>query len=428
MKLPTRVALTFGGLLALTILGAWLLAAGLFLRPLLAALVVERADTALYLAQELEKASDPRDRARQLSEELGVEIQPWSGEGHSPRGARRMMRRNRALWLDQDQRTTLYVPLEDTTGVRGMVVTFPSDIARPLRRVGLSFLILGAVSILGALLLTRWVLAPLTVAASAMDRIAAGDLSHRVQEGRDVAGRMGATFNRMAGRVEGLVAGRRRLLAAVSHELRTPLSRMRLQLDLLRDAGAPEDRIGSLEQDVREVDDLVGEILESSRLEEGVVVLHPEALLLREAVTEALATVDVGERTVDLSGLLDAPVGADRTRLVRVFTNLLSNAARYTPPAATVRMSSCALPGDRVRIRVEDDGPGVPPEALPHLFDPFFRAEESRSRRTGGLGLGLMLVRQIVEAHGGRISAENLTPHGLAVTMDLPAAPAADLR
>jgi signal transduction histidine kinase len=113
----------------------------------------------------------------------------------------------------------------------------------------------------------------------------------------------------------------------------------------------------------------------------------------------------------------------DPRRLKRVAVNLLTNVARYTPPEARVWLRAGADGEAGLWISVADDGPGVPADALPRLFDPFFRAEGSRSKATGGLGLGLMLVRQIADAHGGRVEAQPRAGGGLEVRLWLPRRP-----
>jgi signal transduction histidine kinase len=133
--------------------------------------------------------------------------------------------------------------------------------------------------------------------------------------------------------------------------------------------------------------------------------------------------VAMGERRSEVAIPAELSLSLDRVRMLRVLTNLLSNVARYTPSSASIRIDAETVEGEGgpwTRITVADDGPGVPPEDLPQLFEPFYRAEQSRSKATGGLGLGLMLVKQIVEAHGGRIAAANRPQGGLRVTIDLP--------
>jgi signal transduction histidine kinase len=268
----------------------------------------------------------------------------------------------------------------------------------------------------------QWMLRPLEVAGEAMERVADGDLEHRAPTGADAAGRMGATFNRMADRVQGLVQGQRDLMAAVSHELRTPLTRMRLQTEMLRDSGADPKRVAALEADIRVVDGLVEELLESARLDQGVLALRLERFSGQHLVLEALGEVDLGDRDVTLAAGSSVDIYADRRRVLRVLTNLLSNVQRYTPDDTQVVIQLEAVAGE-VTLRVADRGPGVAPASVDRLFDPFFREENSRSLRTGGLGLGLMLCRQIAEAHGGLITATNRQNGGLEVVMRLPGAP-----
>ena len=154
-------------------------------------------------------------------------------------------------------------------------------------------------------------------------------------------------------------------------------------------------------------------------MDQGGLGLNRGPTDLADLAAEALGTVDLGDRNVSL--LIPATLSAnvDRRRMLRVLTNLLSNVVRYTPADTTVEITAAA-DGTGVALTVADRGPGVPDAALPRLFDPFYRTEQSRSRRTGGLGLGLMLVRQIVEAHGGSVQAENRAGGGLAVHLRLP--------
>jgi len=196
-------------------------------------------------------------------------------------------------------------------------------------------------------------------------------------------------------------------MAAVSHELRTPLARMRLNIELLRDqADASTDpRLASLGGDIAEIDGLVEELLESARLERGVMALRLTSVRLDELFGEALGTIDLEERHIHLTVAPDLELVADERRLLRAINNLLSNIARYTPADTEVFLSAKRASEDTIALEVADNGPGVSSEALQRLFDPFYRAEGSRSRSTGGLGLGLMLVRQIIEAHGGAITA-----------------------
>ena len=418
-----RVLAALIELLGITVGATWFIAGRLALFPLLDALLSDRVDTALFLARSVESAADPPGRAWDLSQQLGIEVEPIPTQPQADSSYTVVQRRGHQVWLSRRPALPLYVSTQGLP-LWGMAVHFPVDIEQPRRRVGWGFPILGLLVLGGAILTSGWVLGPLRRTSAAMERVAQGDLEVRVPEGRDEAGHIGATFNRMAERVAAMLTGQRRLVAGVSHELRTPLARMRLITELLRDSGADPARLDAIEAEIAAVDDLVGELLESARLDEGVLALRREPVELAPLAQQALAAAELGERGVHLDIPQGLTMQVDRVRMLRVLTNLLSNVARYTPvttqvtvtasPARVSQGAPCTL------ITLEDDGPGVPADDLPHLFEPFYRAEKSRSRATGGLGLGLMLVKQIIEAHGGQIRAANREGGGLAMIIELP--------
>ena len=275
--------------------------------------------------------------------------------------------------------------------------------------------------------LSVYVTTPLRRMSRSMDRIAAGDLEHRVAvRGRDEGAAMGRSFNAMAERVRAMVVGQKELMAGVSHELRSPLARMKVSLELMREGNGGVDRIVDLEADVDDIDDLIEELLLSSRLELGTAPLALETLGLsavcREAWTRVKEQAATKDMTLDLlCGEDGPPVQANRALAVRLLGNLFENSVRYAG-RGTINVSA-ERRGDRVHITVADEGPGVEPTDLERLFEPFFRADRSRSRKTGAGGLGLMIVRRAVEAHGGSVLARNTVPRGLAVVFDLPIAP-----
>lgn len=424
MNLRLRVFGAVVLLLGLTVIGAWLVAGGAVLRPLLQGLSDERLDTAIFVARRLqeEPAGSRRELARRLSKDEGVRLRLFDELPTPPpnaRGRTRIIEREGyTLYTLRGAKAPVLVALGERGGPPYLGVHFRVDLERPQRLVGLGLLLLLGVALLGATAASRWMLAPLELAGQAMQRIADGDLDHRVQGGDDAAGRIGATFNRMAQRVQGLVIGQRELMAAVSHELRTPLSRMRLSLELLREEGAPEARIAAVERDIEEMDALVGELLESARLHQGQLALRLQTVALRPLIDEALASSELGDRPIRVE-VEELELQGDPARLLRVLRNLLSNVARYTPAGSPLELHG-RLQGEEILVEIADRGPGVAEEELERLFEPFFRAEASRSRRTGGLGLGLMLVRQIVEAHGGRAEALNREGGGLCVRVILP--------
>lgn len=274
--------------------------------------------------------------------------------------------------------------------------------------------------------LAVYVTAPLRRMSRSMDRIAAGDLEHRVRvRGRDEAAAIGRSFNAMAERVRGMVVGQKEMMAGISHELRSPLTRMKVSLELLRQGGGDGDRIADLEGEVDLLDGLVEEMLLASRIDLGSLPLAIETLALDDVCAEAWERVaDVAREQGTVLELRCGDDGdrvrADRGLTVRLLGNLFENAVRCAGPG-TVTVST-ERAGDRVRIHVVDRGPGVADADLSRLFEPFFRADASRSRKTGAAGLGLMIVRRAVEAHGGEVRASHAAPGGLAVSFDLPAA------
>lgn len=420
MTLRTRVFVILAGFLAATLLFVWTLGTGGVLRPFIENVRRERVEVAVNIAEQVEQAESPRERFDELTRDFQVRGEFVRKPPLGLRNARPVTVRGRDVYTLRGPGSPVVVQLE---GRRGrsfwMVLLFRADLDAPNRRIALGMVILGLALIAVGTLVVQWMLRPLELASSAMERVADGDLSHRAPAGADAAGRMGSTFNRMADRVQGLVQGQRDLMAAVSHELRTPLTRMRLQAEMMREEGAPPARVDALERDILAVDGLVEELLESARLDQGVLALDLQPLRAEDLLTEALGRVDLGDRPVTLVAPREVILVADHKRVSRVVTNLLSNVARYTPESTPVRVSVDAS-ADEWAIEVADRGPGVPPEALDRLFDPFFRVESSRSKRTGGLGLGLMLCRQIAEAHGGRITAANRPEGGLIVRLCLP--------
>ena len=283
----------------------------------------------------------------------------------------------------------------------------------------------GAVGLLAAL--SVYVTAPIRRMSRSMDRIAAGDLEHRVTvRGNDEGAAMGRSFNAMAERVRGMVVGQKELMAGVSHELRSPLARMKVSLELMREGKDRAATLDDLEADVDEVDSMVEELLLASRLDLGSATLSMKPLDLEPLCREAWNRV---AETATAQGMtLETALAADASRalvngalIVRLLGNLFENSVRYAGRGRVTLAS--ARKEDRLHVTVSDEGPGVDQADLGRLFEPFFRADRSRSRKTGAGGLGLMIVRRAVEAHGGRVEARSADPSGLVVAFDLPIVP-----
>lgn len=265
---------------------------------------------------------------------------------------------------------------------------------------------------------------PLRQVSRSMDRIAQGELDHRVDiRGRDEVARMGFSFNKMADRVSAMLQRSQEILAGVSHELRSPLSRVKLSLEMLRETGAPPKHITSIEEDVDTLDNMVDELLTASRLDLGTATIRREPLSLQRLIAEAWTRVERAphQAEVELDATLEPEeliVDVDHTLGVRLLGNLFENAVRHGG-GQTVELTARAK-GAWVEIEIADRGPGVPEKDLDILFAPFFRTDSSRSRKTGGSGLGLMIVQRAIEAHGSSVEARNRPEGGLVISFSLP--------
>jgi len=242
-------------------------------------------------------------------------------------------------------------------------------------------------------------------------KISEGDLEARTSDSsRDAIGRLAQRFNQMADRVQALLESQQQLMQAVSHELRTPAARIRFGLEMLAqatDEAERKQRIESIDEDLVELDHLVEELLLYIRSGEQALELNRETFAgdaeLRDQLDLLGELRPEIERSVQLRGDFDGQVSADRRYFRRAVRNLLDNALRHASDRVDVEL---AREGDLVLVSVTDDGPGVPKEDRPRLFEPFFRVDASRSRESGGAGLGLAIAKRIVEAHGGTASLD----------------------
>jgi two-component system OmpR family sensor kinase len=262
--------------------------------------------------------------------------------------------------------------------------------------------------------LARKLVRPLSDLIRVTREIGSGNLVSRVRLGRHHMGEVGVladAVNDMARRIERQLNDQRELLAAVSHEIRSPLARLRVLTELLRACPGDSGALDKVEREIVEVDDLIGKLLASSRLDFGTLSL--QALEPCELVQRAIERAGL-EPTVYRNDAPAAKIKGDPTLLDRAFGNMLENAQKHAGGVESVCVS---LVEHKVRLTVNDRGPGFPSQALARVFDAFYRGDGSSS-----LGLGLALVERIARAHGGRAWAENRADGGASVHFEIPEA------
>ncbi|MBX6377622.1 MAG: HAMP domain-containing protein [Clostridia bacterium] len=293
-----------------------------------------------------------------------------------------------------------------------------------------SLLITGALGLVLAALLglaASWYLArPLRQMAEVARRMRDGDLSARVAApGRGELGLLGCILNHLAASLEEQERLRRQLTADVAHELRTPLATLRGHLEAFLDGvwePTPERLRDGYEEVVR-LASLVEDLEDVALAEGGGLVLQRESIDLESFVASLLNLVTpsfLARRQVLAVRVEARSLRADPRRLKQVLLNLLANANRYAPEGGHVDLEVTEEDGEVV-FRVRDDGPGIAEEDLPYVFDRFYRADRSRNRATGGSGLGLTVVRSLVEAHGGRVTVRSRPGEGTVFEARFPA-------
>jgi two-component system sensor histidine kinase BaeS len=334
--------------------------------------------------------------------------------------------RSQAVVLKVDEKTVGYLlPESSVVFTSNDEQSFLDRLNRPaLAAAGIA----GVASLILALLFAYGLLRPVRELTHAAAQLGGGKLSQRVPvRGSDEIASLGKTFNHMAESLERAESSRRAMTADIAHELRNPLAVQRASLEAMQDGVYPltaENLEPVLEQNqllTRLVEDLgTLALADAGQLALERTPTDLPALVQRVANRfTPTASAHQVQLNLDLPDASPAPILLDPQRLEQILGNLLSNALHHTPEGGHISLKLTPTQGG-ISLAVQDSGAGIPAEALPHLFERFYRADKARSRADGGSGLGLTIARQLAEAHGGTLAAANHPQGGAVFTLYLP--------
>lgn len=310
------------------------------------------------------------------------------------------------------------------------------EVTVSLKKAGMQFNLWGMAALFLVLILgtgATWLMAghvlkPLKELSSAIEEIGGNDLSNRVEiQGRqDEIGRLARSFNHMMDKVSASFERQKRFSASAAHELKTPLATILVNLEVLElDGKTSPDRMekvltivkANTERMIRLVEDLMRLTSDKDHEMEEEVELSEVFTITLDELSPLIRKRDL---TVSIENTPDISLTGNRVMLYRVMSNLLENAAKYNREHGSISIVT-GREDNGVTVKIEDTGIGIPEEALPHIFEPFYRVDQSRSRAVGGAGLGLPLVKDIVEKHGGEVTVKSAAGEGTTFILRFPA-------
>lgn len=277
----------------------------------------------------------------------------------------------------------------------------------------LSIIFLMAVAIM------RYLLKPVKMLMDGVDRVSAGRLDYQISVKRkDEFGRLALSFNQMTKKISEMIRARDHLLIDVSHELRSPLTRIKLALEFIKKDSSKQ----SIQEDIQEMEKMINEILETERLKSEYGGLQRTIQPIIPLIKEVLAPFEnlhPGVRLIDNQSVA-VQVNIDAPRIKMALRNIVDNALKYSQSSNKPVEMEIQLKNDKLLLGIKDYGQGIPETELPLIFEPFYRVDKSRSRQTGGYGLGMNLCKNIIEAHQGNINVESQFGKGTTILITLP--------
>lgn len=232
----------------------------------------------------------------------------------------------------------------------------------------------------------------------------------------DEIGELAESFNKMANEIQSMLRYKDQLLSDVSHELRTPITRMRLAAEMMEEGEKKDSMIA----DLKEMGLLVETLLESNRLNYGVNATNKESFDLTLLLTSLVEEQMNNSPGIQFQASESISIHADPALIRMLFRNLIENAVKFSAHQERLVEVDIAQHSDHVVVNITDYGIGIPAKDLPQIFEPFYRVEQSRSKHTGGYGLGLSIVRKVIDAHEGKITFHDIEPSGTSARVALP--------
>ena len=389
-----------------------------------------------YVRQDI--GNPPRiDRAIAITQKVPVDIRikgpdlDWASDANFPQvgdlsfGTSSFFGEEPGTWLDELEDVEFAVMdkhrfMKIMQGPYAIIVSTPR-ISDPSSRLDFLPIILSIGLLLLALayVFVRYLVRPIDSIREGTARIGKGDFDHRIDDYRnDQLGDLAQDVNKLAADVRGMLDAKRQLLLGISHELRSPLSRLRLSLEFIDDGEGKEN----LRAEIAEMEQIVSTLLEAERLNTRHAALNRTEVHVRELVDQLVATYFGRDKArIEVQFEDDSIVAnVDDTRLILLIKNLLSNALRYSgEDSGPVSLEVSQDKGVLV-IKVRAHGPGFSREQADNIGEPFFRGDPSRTRQTGGAGLGLYLTKLVVVAHGGTLKLDETYTDGACLVVRLP--------
>lgn len=297
--------------------------------------------------------------------------------------------------------------------VSGIFVNKPNPLYAHIH-LAITLILLIAVVSLVASFVIRKILKPLSILNEAVEKAAEGKFDQKINiKSNDEFGSLADAFNKMTTELKKMIKAREQLLLDVSHELRTPVTRARLALEMMPDSHEKK----SVEGDLKEMETMITGILESERLENGSIKPDLKTIRVTDFLQKFHEKYNVDDNRLKLFPISEKfHITIDENLIMTVLRNVIDNALKYSSEKPVE--ISVINKENNVIIQIDDNGSGIPENKLPFIFEPFYRADQSRSRKTGGYGLGLHLCKKIMDLHNAEILVQNKTERsGLVVSL-----------